>query len=66
MTRCFVYSKCWEVIGMVEEKKGHAKVTIEFEVNEALLEIIKEGMKNMPQMGGMMRNMMQRRDAEKE
>ena len=46
---------------MVEEKKGHAKITIELELNEALMDVIKESMKNMPQMGGMMRKMMQRR-----
>ena len=49
---------------MVEEKKGHAKITLEIELNEALMEIMKEGMKNMPQMGGMMRRMMQRRGEE--
>ncbi len=35
---------------MAEEKKGHVKVTFEVEVNEALMEIVKESMKNMPQM----------------
>lgn len=48
---------------MVEEKKGHVKMTLEIEVNEPLMEMLKEGMKNMPQMGrGMMRRMMQARD----
>jgi len=51
---------------MAEEKKGRAKITIEVELNEALMEIVKESVKNMPQMGGMMRNMMQRRGPEKE
>jgi hypothetical protein len=51
---------------MVEEKKGHAKITLEVELNEALMEIIKESIKNMPQVGGMMREMMQRRTAGKE
>ena len=52
---------------MVEEKKGHAKITVEIELNEALMEIIKEGMKNMPQMGGgMMRRMMPGRNRESE
>jgi hypothetical protein len=46
---------------MGEEKKGHAKITIEVELNEALMDIIKESIKNMPQAGGMMRRMMQRR-----
>jgi hypothetical protein len=35
---------------VVEDKKGHVKVTLEVEVNEALMDIIKESMKNMPQM----------------
>ncbi len=51
---------------MTEEKKGHAKITFEIELNEALMEVIKEGMKNMPQAGGMMRRMMQRRAEESE
>jgi len=38
---------------MAEEKKGHVKVTMEFEINEALMEIVKEAIKNMPQMGQM-------------
>jgi hypothetical protein len=51
---------------MVEEKKGHAKITLEVELNEALMEIIKESIKNMPQMGEMMRKMAQRRREESE
>jgi len=35
---------------MSEEKKGHVKMTFEVEVNEPLMEILKESMKNMPQM----------------
>jgi len=35
---------------MVEEKKGHVKLTVEAEINEPLMEIIKEAMANMPQM----------------
>jgi hypothetical protein len=31
-----------------EEKKGHVKVTMEVEINEAMMEAMKEGMKNMP------------------
>jgi len=46
---------------MSDEKKGHAKITVEVELNEALMELIKESIKNMPQMPGMMRRMMQRR-----
>lgn len=53
-----------EVIFLTEEKKGHAKVTLEVELNEAFMELLKEGAKNMPQMGGMMRRMMQRRGEE--
>jgi hypothetical protein len=50
---------------MVEEKKGHAKITVEIELNEALMEVIKESVKNMPQMGsGMMRRMMRGRSEE--
>ena len=35
---------------MSEEKKGKLKVTLEVEVNEPLMDVIKEGMKNMPNM----------------
>ncbi len=35
---------------MSEEKKGHVKFTFEVEINEALMEMMKEGMKNMPLM----------------
>ena len=35
---------------MAEEKKGHVKVTMEVEINEALMEIVKEVIKNIPQM----------------
>jgi len=52
---------------MVDEKKGHMKITLEIEFNEALMEIMKEGIKEMPQMGrGMMRRMMQGRNRESE
>ena len=33
-----------------ENKKGHVKITIEAEINEALMEMLKEGMENMPHM----------------
>jgi hypothetical protein len=33
---------------MTEEKKGHVKIIMEVEINEALMEIVKESMKNMP------------------
>jgi len=39
---------------MVEQNKGQVKITIEVEINEALMEIVKEAMKNMPQMMKMM------------
>ena len=42
---------------MAEEKKGHVKVTMEVEINEALMEALKEAMKNMPQMGHMWQKM---------
>ena len=42
---------------MVEQKKGQAKITIEVEINEGLMEIVKEAMKNMPEMMKMMPGM---------
>jgi hypothetical protein len=35
---------------LAEEKKGHVKVTFEVEINEALMDLIKENMKEMAQM----------------
>ena len=35
---------------MAEEKKGKAKITIEIEINEGLMEIVTEAMKNIPEM----------------
>jgi hypothetical protein len=35
---------------MAEEKKGHVKVTFEVEINEALMDLLKENMKTIPQM----------------
>ena len=35
---------------MSEEKKGRVKFTVEVEINEALMDMMKEGMKNMPPM----------------
>jgi len=44
--------------GMVaEEKKGRVKVTVEVEINEALMEMLK----NMPQMMQMWRKMREQR-----
>jgi hypothetical protein len=33
-----------------EVKKGHVKITIEAEINEALMEMLKESITNMPHM----------------
>ena len=33
-----------------ETKKGHVKITIEAEINEALMEVLKNSMENMPHM----------------
>jgi len=33
-----------------EEKKGRVKFVVEVEINEALMDMMKEGMKNMPPM----------------
>ena len=52
------------MILLAEEKKGHAKITLDVELNEAIMELLKETAKNMPQMGEMMRRMMQRRGEE--
>ena len=35
---------------IVETKKGHVKITIEAEINEALMEMLKESMEKMPNM----------------
>ncbi|NIR86745.1 hypothetical protein GWO13_03915 [Candidatus Bathyarchaeota archaeon] len=40
---------------MAEEKKGHAKITIEIEINEALMKVLKESMNKMPEMMKMFR-----------
>ena len=39
---------------MAEEKKGHVKVTLDLEINAALMEMMKEGMENMPHLVQMM------------
>ena len=39
---------------MVEQKKGVAKITLEIEINEGLMEIVTESMKNIPEMMKMM------------
>jgi len=38
---------------MSEEKKGVAKITIEMELNEALMDLVKETMTKMPEMAKM-------------
>jgi hypothetical protein len=40
-----------------EENKGRVKFTMEIEINEALMEMLKESMKNMPQMMQMWQSM---------
>lgn len=40
---------------MPEEKKGRAKITIDIEINEALMEVVKESMTKMPEMMKMFR-----------
>jgi hypothetical protein len=32
---------------MMGEKKGHARITIDIEINEGLMEVVKEGMSKM-------------------
>ncbi len=34
---------------MPEEKKGHAKITIDVEINEAIMEVVKEAIAKMPE-----------------
>jgi len=35
---------------MAEEKKGHVKFTFEVDINEALMDLLKENMKDIPKM----------------
>ncbi len=35
---------------MAKENKGNVKITIEVEINDALMEMIKESMEKMPEM----------------
>jgi len=42
---------------MGEEKKGHVKITMEIEINEALMEMAKEWMAKMPEMMATWRKM---------
>ena len=47
---------------MVEEKKGHVKVTLDVEINAALMDMLKEGMENMPHMIQMMTDQMKKKE----
>jgi hypothetical protein len=47
---------------VAEEKKGRVKVTVEVEINEALMEMLK----NMPQMMQMCRSMREQRRRKEE
>jgi hypothetical protein len=47
---------------MVEEKKGHIKVTLDVEINEALMGMLKESMENMPHMIQMMTNQIKKKE----
>jgi hypothetical protein len=39
---------------MAEEKKGHIKVTLDVEINAALMDVMKESIENMPHVIQMM------------
>ena len=43
---------------MAEEKKGHVKVTLDVEINAALMDMLKECIENMPHMIQMMTEQM--------
>ncbi len=47
---------------MVEEKKGHVKVTLDVEINPSLMEMMKECMENMPQMVQMLAEQKKKKD----
>jgi len=47
---------------MAEEKKGHVKVTLDVEINAALMDMLKESMENMPHMIQMMTNQMKKKE----
>jgi hypothetical protein len=47
---------------VVEEKKGHVKVTLDVEINAALMDMLKEGMENMPHMVQMMTEQMKKKE----
>ena len=47
---------------MAEEKKGRVKVTLDVEINEALMDMLKESMENMPHTIQMMTNQMKKKE----
>ena len=47
---------------MMEEKSGKLKVTLEVEINEELMGVVKEGMTNMSKMHWKMPEMMKREE----
>lgn len=49
---------------MSEEKRGHVKITMEIEINEALMEVMKENMARMPEMMAKWRRMREERSEE--
>jgi hypothetical protein len=49
---------------LTEEKKGHVKLTVEVEINEPLMDLARENMKNIPQIIQSMQSMRERRKPE--
>lgn len=49
---------------MGEEKKGHVRFTVDVEINEPLMEMARESMKNMPQLMQAMQAMREHRKTE--
>jgi hypothetical protein len=47
---------------MAEEKKGHVKVTLDVEINAALMDMLKEGMENMPHLIQMLTNQVKKKE----
>jgi hypothetical protein len=47
---------------MVDEKKGHVKVTLDVEINEALMQMMKEGMENIPHLVQMASEQMKKKE----
>jgi hypothetical protein len=40
---------------MSEDKKGHVKITVDVEMNEEMMDVIKEAIEKMPAIGPRMR-----------